>query len=43
MKNEFELYAEAGVGNVCLMYGSLKIIRKYIKRSSREQEVHHYR
>ncbi len=43
MKNEFELYAETEVGNVRLLYRSLKIIRKYIKRSSKKQEVHHYR
>lgn len=43
MKNEFELYAETGVGNVRLMHRSLKIVRKYIKRGSKKQEVHHYR
>lgn len=43
IKNEFELYAETGVGNVRLMHRSLKIIRKYIKRGSKKQEVHHYR
>ena len=43
MKNEFELYAETGVGNGRVMHRSLKINRKYIKSGSKKQEVPHYR